>query len=125
MLPDVGQALGDDVVGRDLDLLGQPAVQVDAEPDRRRRLRGNRLERDLETVSAEDRRVQAARHGAKLVERDGNLAPRSIEASCRLRVGRQLLLEQAQLQRQRDQPLLRAVVQIAFQPLPLLLARLR
>ncbi len=74
-------------------------------------------------MPAEHRRVQAARHGAKLVERDGNLAPRPIEPSCRLRVGCQLLLEQAQLQRQRDQPLLCAVVQIALQPLPLLLAR--
>src|SRR5207249_4123751 len=35
MLPDVREALGDDVVRRDLDPLGEPPLKVDREPDRK------------------------------------------------------------------------------------------
>ena len=58
---------------------------------------------------------------AELFERRRDLAPGRVEALARAGVV-QLLLEDAQLERERDEPLLRAVVQVALQPLPLLLA---
>ena len=51
---------------------------------------------------------------------DRDLAPRVIEPRAALRVALELLLEQAQLEREGDEPLLRAVVQVSFEPLALL-----
>ena len=68
--------------------------------------------------------MKAARDLAELLERRRDLAPRDCEALLRVRVAVELLLEQAQLERERDQPLLCAVVQVALQPLALALAGL-
>ena len=59
---------------------------------------------------------------AQLLERQRDLAPRRGERVARLRLVRELPVEQAQLERQRDQPLLGAVVQVPLEPLALLLA---
>ena len=121
---DVREALGDEVVGGDLERLGEALVDLDRQADRHGRARRELLERDREPVAADDGGVDPARDLAQLPERGRDLAPRLRQARARLAVGAQLLLEQAQLERERDQPLLRAVVQVALQPLALLLTRL-
>src|SRR3954467_12337474 len=63
--------------------------------------------------------MEAARDGAKLVERDSDLVSRLIETRARVLIAGDLLLEQAELERERDQPLLGTVVQVALQSLPL------
>ena len=69
--------------------------------------------------------MEAAGDVAELVERDGDLAACAWSSRARASaIAGQLLLEQAELERERDQPLLRAVVQIALQSLALLLAGL-
>src|SRR5439155_10276005 len=66
--------------------------------------------------------MDSAGNVAELLERECDLAPREIEPRLCLGVGGQALLEPAQVERQGDEPLLRAVVEIPLQPLPLLLA---
>ena len=51
----------------------------------------------------------------------GDLPARLIEARPRARVVAELLSSRLELERERDQPLLRAVVEVALQPLALLL----
>ena len=68
--------------------------------------------------------MQAARDGTKLVERDRDLAPRLVEPRARVAVAGHLLFQQAQLERERDQPLLGSIMQIALQPLALTQPRL-
>ena len=82
VLADVGEALRDDVVGGHLDLLGEAVFERHgrAAPGVGR-LRGDRLERHVEPVPAQHRRMQAARHRAQLVERDRDLAPRAARAA--------------------------------------------
>ena len=81
VLADVRETLRDDVVGRDLDLLGQPLFEAHRQLDGSRRMRGDRLERHLEAVPAEHGRMETARNRAKLVERHRDLASRLIEPS--------------------------------------------
>ena len=61
VLGDIGERFGDDVVGGDFDLRGQPAVDVDVELDWDRGATRKGLERGLETSLREDRRMDAAR----------------------------------------------------------------
>src|SRR5215218_4051129 len=67
--------------------------------------------------------MDAARELTKLLERDAQLAARSGQKllGC-LWIRGQLSLGEAQGERQRDESLLRAIVEIAFQPPPLLVA---
>src|SRR5262245_9359678 len=74
-------------------------------------------------MPAQDSRMDTPGDVAELFERASDLSPRLIETSTRLGIAAQPLLEQAELERERDQPLLCAVVEIAFQALPLFLAR--
>ena len=126
VLADVGEALGDDVVGGDLDrLVAAGPRRSTVEPDRDRSVRGERLERDRQPVPAEHRRVQAARDVAQLLERERDLASRPTRAgACASGSPSSMLLEQAELERERDQPLLGAVVEVALEPLALLLSGL-
>jgi len=66
-------------------------------------------------VAAHYCRVEASCDLAELVQRSCNLSPRLNEASRRLRIVGQAFLEQAQLERKGNQPLLGSVVQIAFE----------
>ena len=120
MLRDVREALGDEVVRGDLDRLREAFVDRDTQSDRHRRTRGELLESDRETVTADDGRVNPERDLAELSERRGDLLSRPGKALAGAVIP-QLLLEQAELERQRDQPLLRAVVQVPLESLPLLL----
>ena len=124
MLRDVREALGDEVVGRDLDLLRQAFLDGDGQANGHGRTRRELLESDCKPVSADDGRVNPARYLAQLPERGRDLAPRLRQPQAGVSVGSQLLLEQAQLEREGDQPLLGAVVQVALQSLPLLLSGL-
>ena len=76
VLADVGQALRDHVVRRDLDRLGDATVQVDRHADWHRRVRGQRLEGDGQAVRTQHRRMQAAGDVAQLGQRDGHLVAR-------------------------------------------------
>ena len=120
VLGDVGQALADDVVGGDLDGLRQPPADIDGEPNGERRTCGHLLERDREPVAGDDRGMDPAREVAQLGEREIDLALRDVQLRPRIRVG-QAALEQLQVERQRHQPLLGAVVQVALEALALLL----
>src|SRR3954468_15671380 len=64
--------------------------------------------------------VQALGDVAKLRQRHGDLLAGLSEASFGLRVAPEPLLEETQLERQADQPLLRAVMKVALQALALL-----
>ena len=124
MLADVRKALGDDVERGNFYLLGQATLEGDRQAHGDRRAGDDRLQSDLQTVPAQHGGMQATRDGAKLVERDGDLVSCLIETRARVLIASDLLLEQAELERERDQPLLGAVVQVALQSLPLPLSRL-
>src|SRR3954469_25273442 len=124
MLADVRKALRDDIKRGHFDLLGQATIESDSEAQGNRRSGGDRLQSDLQTMPAQHRGVEAARDGAKLVERDSDLLSRLIETRARVLIAGDPLLEQAELERERDQPLLGTVVQVALQSLPLPLSRL-
>ena len=123
MLVDVREALGDHVVGRHLDRLGQPAVEsrpIDAPAPARA------THRSSATASPCPRRhrgVEPASDVAQLVERRrrSRVAPRP-RPPCLLRVSSpSSRLEPAELERQRHQSLLGAVVQVPFQAFSALL----
>ena len=80
-------------------------------------MRGKLFERDCKAVSADDGRVEPMRDLAKLLERGRDLPPRLSEALARFRIASELLLELVQLERQCDEPLLGAVVEVALQAL--------
>src|ERR687897_63072 len=69
-----------------------------------------------------DGRVDAARDIAKLLERRRDLAPCLIETCPRFGITVQALFEQAQLERQGNEPLLCAVVKVPFESPALVLA---
>ena len=120
VLAHVGQALRHHVVGSDLDRLGQPFVEVDDEIDWHRRARDELLECHREPVGAHDRRVEATREVAELVERCRHLAAGVAEPTARGRiVVAEVVLEPAEVERQGDEALLGAVVQVAFESLAL------
>src|SRR5215212_11107225 len=75
-------------------------------------------------MSADDSRVDTAGDVAKLGERERDLVPRLTEATGRVGVVTQAFLEQAEIEREGDQPLLGAVVKVALQALPFALAGL-
>ncbi|GAA3040486.1 hypothetical protein GCM10010464_00020 [Pseudonocardia yunnanensis] len=75
----VGQRLGDQVVGGDLDLLGQPAIEADVEFDRDGAAAGEGLERGGQAAAGEDRRVDAAGELAQLVQSGGRLGGQVVE----------------------------------------------
>jgi len=65
VLADVGQALADHVIGRDLGRIGDPAVDIYLQPDWHRSSGGKRFQCDSQAMRAEDGRVQAAGNIAK------------------------------------------------------------
>ena len=123
VLADIREALGDEVVGGDLERLGQaPCTRRRAAPARRRARRAARARR--QPMAADHGRMDSPRHLTQLVQRCLDLASRPLEPPRGRGSASPGLLEQAQLERERDEPLLRTVVQVALQPLPLPLTRL-
>ena len=124
MLGGVRERLGDEVVRRRLDRIGQPVVEPDVQLDRHGGAPRQHLERRHEPVVGEDRRVDAAGQLAQLLERLREVRVGAPEQLGRLRVAvGDLPPDQAQGERERDEPLLRAVVQVALEPAPLVVAR--
>src|SRR5687767_5038321 len=85
---------------------------------------GELLERDGEPMAAHDGRVNTLSDLAQLLQRRIDLVSRPRKLGCRAAVADELLLEQAQLERERHQAMLRTVVEVALQSLPLALAGL-
>src|SRR5215208_6769699 len=86
---------------------------------RHHRTRSELAERDGEPMSADHRGVNPTRDLTQLVQRRVDLVTRVFELSRRAAVAGELLLEQTQLERERNEPVLGAVMQIALQSLPL------
>ena len=81
-------------------------------------------ERDAEPVAGDHSRVQAVGDRAQLLERDRDLLAGGFDLRLRLGIVGELVGVHPELERERDQPLLGAVVEVALEPLALLLAGL-
>ena len=115
VLGGIGQRLGHDEVRSHLDPLRQAGLDVDLELHGDRRPTGERLESGREPSLRQDRRVDAAGQLPELVERAGQAVRHAGQRPLRLDLmWRHSFLGGAQLQAQRDQALLDAVVEVAF-----------
>ena len=116
MLGRVGQCFGDNVVGADLNLIGQPFLDAQVELNRNRRAAGHRPQRLTQTALGQNRRMDAARQIAQFLQARSRACstawPSRIRSSPVLR--RHLRLRHTKLQRQRHQPLLSAVMQVSL-----------
>ena len=124
MLGDVREALRHDVVRRNLERFGKAPVELDRQAHGHGRPRNKLLERDFESVTADDRRMKAAGDLAQLGERVRDLAASPVDAGPDFRIVAQPRTEHAEIEGERDQPLLRTVVEVALEQLPLSLCRL-
>ena len=124
MLADVGQALRDHVVRRDLHGLRQASVELDRQGDRHGGTGCDGLKCNSETMPGQHRRMEAVRHVPQLGEGGADLLARVVQPSHRRGVRAQPAFQKCELERQRDESLLRPVVQVALQPLALGLSRL-
>src|SRR5215207_3279290 len=117
VLGDVGQRLGDDEVGGQLDLLGELSRGHLAHLDRQRSAVSECLDGRPEAAIGEHRRVDPTRQLAYLLERLVELLTRAVQQAPRLPgVRAQLLSGHPERERQRDEPLLGAVVEVTLQP---------
>src|SRR4029077_1388197 len=80
VLLDVGEALGHDVVRRDLDRLGKARLCLDLEPDRYGSTRRDLLQRDRKPVPRQHCWVKPAGDSTQLLERHCDLALRSLQS---------------------------------------------
>jgi hypothetical protein len=125
MLHHVGEGLGDEKIGRGLDLGreasfgGRSQLDGDGGPLR------ERPERGAQSVLREDRRMDPARELAELGQRPGELLLGGVEPRRELDVAARIgaSASHPQVQGQGHEPLLRAVVQVAFEPPPRLVLR--
>ena len=127
VLGDVRQRLGDAEVGDGLDRRVEPPLaDVDADVDRHRAAGGERGQGGVEPPVGQHRRRQAPREVAQLGQRGAGLGAGLLEQGGGAVdvAGGQPCAGPAQLHGQRDQPLLRAVVQVALEPASLGLGRL-
>src|SRR5688572_27353993 len=124
VLADVGETLGNEIEGRHLEALRQPAADIDAQPYRHRAARRELLERHLQPVSAHHGRVEPTGDVPELLQRRRDLSLCPIEAPARLGVVPYALLPQSQLEGQSDEALLSPVMQVPLEPLALRLSGL-
>ncbi len=120
MLVDVGQGLADDVIGGHLDRRRQPLGELDLQLDGYAGAGGQRLQRHRQPVAAQHRGIDAPGDVAKLLQRGRHLRPWLGSAAPAPARRPPCSPPASQFEGERDQPLLGAVVQIAFQPLALL-----
>ncbi len=113
--------LGDGRVGGRLDGRRQARRFDVAELDRQRRLVGQRGEGGREARLAEDRREDAVGQLAQLLQRGRGLLPGRVQQPHERRVAAGA--SEPQVVGEREQLLLRAVVEVALQPAPLRVAR--
>ena len=118
VLGDVGERLRGDEVDRQLDGLGQALGRLARHGRGDRRPARERAQRGGEAV-LEHGGVDAARELAQLCHRLRELVARGRDELLRRRVVAEAVAEQPELQRDRDEPLLGTVVQVALQPPPL------
>ena len=111
VLRDVRQGFRDDVVGGDRDVGVERRVR-DVELDRDGRAGNHDPQRGRKSTLRQRGRMDALRERAKLLHRLGELLDRQFQ---RLRLIDEPTLRSAQLQEQREQPLLRAVVEVALE----------
>ena len=115
VLDGVGQRLGDGEVGGQLDRGGQAPVEVDLDPGRQRRARGQRADRLAQAALGEQRGADAAGEVAQLAHRELGLAARLLhELAGALGVAVEALLGHAQVEGEGDEARLGAVVQVAL-----------
>ena len=119
VLGDVGQALGDHEVGDRLDHGRGPAGQVHGKPDRDRHPGRHPGQRGVQPAVLQHGRVQAADQVAQFRQRGLGLLVRLGDGLPGAFSRRRLHPGHAQVDRQRHQPLLGAVVQVALQAAPL------
>ena len=112
---DVGQAFGDDEVRGGLDRRRQALVELDGRLDVQRRPRHQRLDRGADAALGQERGMDAARELAQLRERDRELLADLVDGAREPAV-RQPRLEHPQVEREADELLLGAVVQVALDP---------
>ena len=126
MLRDVRQGFRDHEVRRRLDRRGESGPGFELELDRERQLGGERCERALEAPVGEHRRVDSPHELAQLGDRGlGALVRGEDQLPRGLRVLVQLLLRESEVDRERDELRLRAVVQVALDPSQLVRLLLR
>ena len=124
MLRRVGESLGRDVVRRHLDRLGESCVDLDVEIDGDRRDGRERAEGRAKPTLREDGRMDSPRDLLKILDRLGQPAcdPRELVPEV-LPVRRNVGLGGAHGQSQRDEPLLRPVMEVALDPAACLVRR--
>ena len=124
MLGGIRQRLGDQVIGGHFHRLGEPLGHLEAEIDRERSPAGQHLQGRPQAGLGQDRRMKTARDLTQLVQH----GRQSVFDSCQLGPHLGQLTGNAgpgnaQLQGQRDELLLSAIVQVALDPPPRLIAR--
>ena len=126
VLADVGERLGDHEVGRRLDRHRQPLVELGVELDGHRRAVGQRLQRGHEPAVGEHGGVDAGREVAQVVDRRLGVLERVVdEPAGALGVLLPALLGELEVDHDVDELLLGAVVEVAAEPAPLLVAGLQ
>ena len=121
VLGHVRERLGDHEVGGQLHRLGQALVRQLAELHRHGRAVRERLQRSGEAAVGEHGRVDSASQLAQLLERGIELCAGARQQLLgRERVLVQLGAREPDVERHRDEPLLRPVVQVALEPAALL-----
>ncbi len=124
VLGGVGEGFGNDVIGGDFAGFGQPLVDTYRELDRNSGLACQRLKRGAQSSLGQDRRVNPAGDLSHLLGRaDQTIDDVRHLLLQRVQFGWHRCLRRAQRESQRDQPLLGAVVQIAFETPPRKVAR--
>jgi hypothetical protein len=121
----VRHRLRDDVVDRGFDRGGEPTIRDLRDLDRDRRSFDERVQCSCQAAFSENCRVDPAREFTELLECLVELIVGFGQKRFR-RFGilSQVCLDDPQLDRERDEPLLRAVVQVSLQPSTLGVARL-
>jgi hypothetical protein len=98
VLADVGETFGHEVERGHLEALRQPRPHLNVQPHWHRTACGKLLERDRQSMTADDGRMETARDGAEFLQRCCDLAPSPIKPLTRFGVVVQFLLEQPKLE---------------------------
>ena len=122
MLPRVLDCLGCAKVDRRLDFRRATSDPFVDDLDRERRPAGERAQTVADAALAENGRVDAVRECAELIDRGGRIVADLVHLGPYRRFV-YAVAEQSELDLDRHQPLLRAVVQVALQPEALVLGR--
>ena len=116
VLGDVGQRLRHDEVGRRLDRRRERRIDVRGDRHRQRRPCGEGVEPGGQPALGEDRGMDAAGELAQLREPGGELDERVVEQRRRAGARLRVLAREVEHDRERDEALLGAVVQVALEP---------